>query len=62
MAWQSWLAAQASITDSKSQVDANTLAYQGVTEEQRIGARTILDTLNAKQELVGADRAGKRDP
>ncbi len=50
-AWQNLEAAQANIASFQSQIDANTIAYNGVVEEQRVGTRTLLDVLNAQQEL-----------
>jgi outer membrane protein len=50
-AWQNLEAAQANIASFQSQIEANTIAYNGVAEEQRVGTRTLLDVLNAQQEL-----------
>ena len=50
-AWQNLQAAQANIKSFQSQIEANTIAYNGVVEEQRVGTRTLLDVLNAQQEL-----------
>jgi outer membrane protein len=50
-AWQNLHAAQANILSFQSQIEANTIAYNGVVEEQRVGTRTLLDVLNAQQEL-----------
>jgi outer membrane protein len=50
-AWQNLEAAQANIASFQSQIEANTIAYNGVVEEQRVGTRTLLDVLNAQQEL-----------
>ncbi len=50
-AWQNLEAAQANISSFQSQIEANTIAYKGVVEEQRVGTRTLLDVLNAQQEL-----------
>jgi outer membrane protein len=49
--WQNLEAAQANIKSFTSQIEANTIAYSGVVEEQRVGTRTLLDVLNAQQEL-----------
>ena len=38
----------------QSEVVAQEIALEGVTEEQRVGARTILDVLDAEQELLDA--------
>ena len=55
--WQNLLEAQTAIANGKAQVAADQLANEGVTEEQRAGERTVLDTLNAKQMLVSAQIA-----
>lgn len=56
-AWQNYAAAVASITSNKSQMDANTVALEGVRQEQQVGSRTILDVLNAEQELLNSQVA-----
>ena len=53
-AWSSWQAATGVITSSQSAVDAATLSLEGVRAENSIGNRTILDVLNAEQELLNA--------
>ena len=53
-AWQSYTSAMATITSNQAQVEANKVAYQGVKLEQQVGARTILDVLNAEQELLNS--------
>jgi len=53
-AWQSYTSAIATITSNQAQVEANKVAYQGVKLEQQVGARTILDVLNAEQELLNS--------
>jgi outer membrane protein len=53
-AWSSWQAASAVIQSAQSAVDAATLSLEGVRAENTIGNRTILDTLNAEQELLNA--------
>ena len=50
-AWQQYQANLANISSFESQVKANTIAYQGTVEEQRVGTRTTLDVLNAQQAL-----------
>jgi outer membrane protein len=49
--WDQLLGARASLTADEAQVKADTVAFEGVREEQRVGLRTILDVLNAQQEL-----------
>lgn len=46
--------ARASLQASNAQVDAATIAFDGVREEATLGARTTLDVLNAEQELLDA--------
>ncbi len=53
-AWSSWQAATAVIQSSQTAVDAAALSLEGVRAENSIGNRTILDTLNAEQELLNA--------
>ena len=56
-AWETYSSAQASIESDKVQVAADTTALEGVRKEQEVGARTILDVLNAQQELLNAQVA-----
>ena len=53
-AWSSWQAASAVIRSAQTAVDAAALSLEGVRAENSIGNRTILDTLNAEQELLNA--------
>ena len=53
-AWNTYVAAKAAISSNQAQVDADQIAYEGVKKEQEVGARTILDVLNAQQELLNA--------
>jgi len=53
-AWSSWRAANAIIASSQVAVDAASLGLEGVRAENSVGNRTILDILNAEQELVNA--------
>ncbi|MBL8656420.1 MAG: TolC family outer membrane protein [Altererythrobacter sp.] len=53
-AWASWQAATAVIASAQTAVDAATLSLEGVRAENSIGNRTILETLNAEQELLNA--------
>ena len=53
-AWSSWQAANAIIESSQSAVSAAELSLEGVRAENSIGNRTILDVLNAEQELLSA--------
>ena len=53
-AYSSWIAATQIITSNQTAVDAATLSLEGVRAENTVGNRTILDILNAEQELVNA--------
>ena len=52
--YASWQAANAIIDSAQSAVSAATLSLEGVRAENSIGNRTILDVLNAEQELLSA--------
>ncbi|MBV9418914.1 MAG: TolC family protein, partial [Alphaproteobacteria bacterium] len=54
IAWAQFEAAEASIASNEAAVRANTVAFEGVQKEQQVGGRTILDVLNAEQELLNA--------
>ncbi|MGI4876179.1 MAG: TolC family outer membrane protein [Janthinobacterium lividum] len=51
-AFASVATARAVIRASESSVSANNLALEGVTQENLVGSRTVLDVLNAQQELI----------
>ncbi|MEM0978414.1 MAG: TolC family outer membrane protein [Pseudomonadota bacterium] len=53
-AYANWLAARASIVASREAVRASQIAFDGVSEEASLGARTTLDVLDAEQELRDA--------
>jgi outer membrane protein len=53
-AFAQWQAAQALIASSQVAVDASALSLEGVRAENSVGNRTILDILNAEQELLTA--------
>jgi len=50
-AWERLLAAAELIRAFESQVKANEIALRGVQEENLVGTRTVLDVLDAEQEL-----------
>ncbi|NQZ14191.1 MAG: TolC family outer membrane protein [Alphaproteobacteria bacterium] len=52
--YASWQTAKAEIESRKAQVDASTLAREGVHYEAELGERTTLDTLDANLELLNA--------
>ena len=56
-AWQALLTARARLGALARQVEAAGLALAGVQQEARIGARTVLDVLDAEQELFAAEVA-----
>jgi len=53
-AWERLIASRAIIISSRSAVDANELALEGVTQEALAGTRTTLDVLDAERELLNA--------
>ncbi len=53
-AYASWQASNQLIASSEAQVAAATLSLEGVRAENSVGTRTILDILNAEQELLNA--------
>lgn len=53
--WSRLDASRAQLVSDSSQVEANRTALVGVREEERVGQRTILDVLNAEQELLNAE-------
>ena len=54
-AWAQLQAAQAAVESDQTAVNANRIALAGVREEERVGQRTLLDVLNAEQELLNAE-------
>lgn len=52
--WARYTAAKAQGQASGAQVRANQTALTGVREEYRVGQRTLLDVLNAEQELLNS--------
>ena len=52
--WRSLVTARAQIVSFKAQVEATRVALEGVQEEANVGARTILDVLDAQQEYLQA--------
>lgn len=55
--WSKLEGERASIAADEEQVKANTLAYEGAHEEQKAGFRTVIDVLNAEQELAASQLA-----
>ena len=52
--WSNWQAANAVIKSAQAAVEAAELSLEGVRAENSIGNRTIIEVLNAEQELVAA--------
>lgn len=53
-AWTSLTVARSSITSSRQQITAARVAFEGIVEEARLGARTTLDVLDTEQDLLNA--------
>lgn len=53
-AWQQLTTARAQIDSFQAQIRANEIALEGVSQEARVGSRTVLDVLNAEQELLNS--------
>ncbi|MEQ8388014.1 MAG: TolC family outer membrane protein [Alphaproteobacteria bacterium] len=51
-AWEALKTARAQISSFESQIKANELALEGVQQEALVGSRTVLDILDAEQELL----------
>jgi outer membrane protein len=50
-AYAVWVASKASIIARRKQVSAAQIAFDGASEEAKLGARTTLDVLNSEQDL-----------
>jgi outer membrane protein len=50
-AWETMQSARASITSLQTTIRAATIALEGITQQQQVGSRTVIDVLNAQQEL-----------
>lgn len=53
-AWETLSSARAQIESIREQVRAADIALEGVRQENQVGARTVLDVLDAEQELLNA--------
>ena len=51
-AWESLVTARARVNSFKAQIKANAVALEGVEREAQVGSRTVLDVLDAEQELL----------
>jgi TolC family type I secretion outer membrane protein len=52
--WRALETAQAQITSFRAQVESTKTALEGVEQEQSVGLRTVLDVLDAQQEVLNA--------
>ena len=52
--WSLMVAARARIGSTGKQIEAAQKALQGITNEEKVGQRTVLDVLDAEQELLSA--------
>ncbi len=53
-AWENLQSARARVAAYESQIEAATIALEGVQREAQVGSRTVLDVLDAEQELLTA--------
>ncbi|MEO5372753.1 MAG: TolC family outer membrane protein [Alphaproteobacteria bacterium] len=53
-AWDTLVSARAQIKSLQAQIDSAQIALDGVQRESQVGSRTVLDVLNAEQELLDA--------
>jgi outer membrane protein len=52
--WDQLNSARAQIQSFQAQVHANEIALEGIQQEQRVGLRTVIEVLNAEQDLFSA--------
>ena len=50
--WETLVTARARVKSFKTQIEANVVALEGVEREAQVGSRTVLDVLDAEQELL----------
>lgn len=53
-AFEALTSAQAQVVSFEKQIEANGIALKGVKQEATVGTRTVLDILNAEQELLNS--------
>ena len=58
--WSAMVAARARISSASKQVEAAQQALLGITNEEKVGQRTVLDVLDAEQELLEAKVASQQ--
>jgi outer membrane protein len=56
-AWSNFESALGTIDSNEATQKADEIAFEGVSKEQQVGGRTVLDVLNAEQELLNAQVA-----
>jgi outer membrane protein len=56
-AWSTYQSALGTIDSNRATVKGDEIAFEGVSKEQQVGGRTVLDVLNAEQELLNAQVA-----
>ncbi|WP_035484954.1 TolC family outer membrane protein [Geminicoccus roseus] len=54
VAWEALQTSTTNIQSRQAQVRANRIALEGVEQEAQVGSRTVLDVLDAEQELFGS--------
>ncbi len=54
-AWQNYITSESVITSTQAAKEAATLALEGVRQENEFGVRTVLDVLDAEQELMNTN-------
>ena len=54
-AWSQLQGQKARLESDKAQIEFNKTALNGVREEEKVGQRTLLDVLNARQELLDSE-------
>ena len=55
--WSNFQSTLGTIESNESTQKADEIAFEGVSKEQQVGGRTVLDVLNAEQELLNAQVA-----
>lgn len=53
-AWENLTAARAQVASFRTQIEASEIALEGVQRESAVGSRTVLDVLDAEQELLNS--------
>jgi len=59
-AWEALQTAKARVVSFQAQIEANVVALEGVQREASVGSRTVLDVLDAEQELLDSRVAHAR--